>query len=173
MLVRMKRDRRDRFDALCGIEYPRLVRTAYLITGDLEEARDLAQEALVRCYSRWGSLSEDRNVGKWLHRVVTNLALSSLRRERLRRRFRLTRDEEEASAGEFTDPALVGALHALPPAQRGVVVLRYCLDWSTEDVARALGKRPGTVRALASQGIARLRADFKELEEEVLADEHR
>src|SRR6266498_1717126 len=43
-------DRREAFEQLCRDEYAALVRTAYLITGDREEALDLAQEALARAY---------------------------------------------------------------------------------------------------------------------------
>ena len=49
------------------------------------------------------------------------------------------------------------ALASLAPAQRAAVVLRFYLDMSIEDTAKALRKRPGTVRALTAQGIARLR----------------
>jgi RNA polymerase sigma factor (sigma-70 family) len=55
---------------------------------------------------------------------------------------------------------LLAALRELSPAQRAVVVLRYYTDQSIEDVAQILGKRPGTVRALASQGLSRLRVSL-------------
>ena len=66
------------------------------------------------------------------------------------------------------DDRLVLALQGLSPAQRRVVVLRFCLDQSTDQVADALKIRPGTVRALASQGIKRLR---DELPQEVIEHE--
>ena len=51
------------------------------------------------------------------------------------------------------DPAVTAALAALTPSQRAAVVLRFYLDLSIQDTARTLGKRPGTVRALTSQGV--------------------
>jgi DNA-directed RNA polymerase specialized sigma24 family protein len=59
-----------------------------------------------------------------------------------------------------SDPALADALRRLAPAQRAAVVLRFYLDMSVEAAAQALGKKPGTIRALTSQGIARLREDL-------------
>ena len=46
---------------------------------------------------------------------------------------------------------------SITPQQRAVIALRFYLDWSIEDVATALNKRPGTVRALTAQGVKRLR----------------
>lgn len=93
----------------------------------------------------------------WLQRVVVNLALS----ERWRRRIMdILRSREQIGVVpemQAPDPALRRALLALTPAQRSVIVLRYYADRSIDDVARDLGKRPGTVRALTAQGLARLR----------------
>ena len=52
---------------------------------------------------------------------------------------------------------LIRLLRALPPRQRTAIVLRYWEDLSGEDAARAMGCTPGTVKAAASRGLARLR----------------
>jgi DNA-directed RNA polymerase specialized sigma24 family protein len=76
----------------------------------------------------------------------------------------------EAPGPEPPAVELFDALRGLSPSQRAVVVLRYYSDQSIEDVAQVLGKRPGTVRALASQGLARLRASMQgEVHDEVTA----
>ncbi|MDP9343470.1 MAG: hypothetical protein M3Q23_15540 [Actinomycetota bacterium] len=51
-----------------------MVRGAYLITGDREEAADVAQEAFARAYERWGLVSRLDRPGAWVERVATNLA---------------------------------------------------------------------------------------------------
>jgi DNA-directed RNA polymerase specialized sigma24 family protein len=51
------------------------------------------------------------------------------------------------------------------------VVLRFYADRSIEEVARTLGKRPGTIRALTSQGVARLRSSLGSIEDEEVSDE--
>jgi RNA polymerase sigma-70 factor (sigma-E family) len=145
----------EAFDRLCRDEYASVVRTAYLITGDREEAADLAQEAFARAFERWRSVSRMDRPGGWLQRVVANLAISWRRR---RRAVPSGQIEEAAVADpESTDFDLMEALTFLTPAQRAALVLRYYADQPVDAVARALGKRPGTVRALTSQGLARLR----------------
>jgi RNA polymerase sigma factor (sigma-70 family) len=56
---------------------------------------------------------------------------------------------------------MVDAMLHLPYRQRAVLVLRYWGDWSEAEIASALKCRPGTVKALASRGLARLRREIK------------
>lgn len=150
----MRGDRREGFERLWREEYPRVVRTAWLITGDREEAADVAQETFARAYERWRTVSALDRPGAWLHRVAANLSLTWRRR---RARERHPTVSEAIDPVEIPDPALFDALRALAPAQRAAVVLRHWADLSVEDTAIALGKRPGTVKALTHQGLARLR----------------
>lgn len=156
------------FEGLCEAHYARVARTAYLITGDRQEALDLTQETFARAYEHWRKVSTMSNPEGWLYRVATNLAISS--RRRLGRRSFPSRGVARLTDPEPADPRLADALRALTPAQRGAVVCRYYLDMSVEDTARTLGKKPGTVRALTSQATSRLReslgAHFMEVEDE-------
>jgi RNA polymerase sigma-70 factor (ECF subfamily) len=158
------------FETLCRQHYASVVRTAYLITGDAAEAVDLAQEAFARAFARWDRVSALDRPEAWLHRVVANLSRSWWRR-RLLQWQRDRASDEVAPEPEVVDPRLMEALRELPHAQRTAVVLRFYADRSIEEVARTLGKRPGTIRALASQGVARLRSSLGSLEDEEVPDE--
>jgi RNA polymerase sigma-70 factor (ECF subfamily) len=159
------------FESLCRRHYGSVVRTAYLITGDASEAVDLAQETFVRAFERWDRVSTLDRPEAWLHRVVANLSRSWWRR-RLLQRQRDRAAEDVAPEPEVVDPRLMEALRALPPAQRTAVVLRFYADRSIEEVAQTLGKRPGTVRALTSQAVARLRSSLDDaFEDEEVPDE--
>jgi RNA polymerase sigma-70 factor (sigma-E family) len=159
-------DRLAAFDALCRTEYPLVVRTAYLITGDREEAADVAQEAFARAFQHWRKVRTMDRPGAWLQRVASNLAISWRRRNRFWARA-AEAPERAAPDREVTDDLLlIEGLQLLTPAQRAAIVLRYYADQSVEQTARALGKRPGTVRALTSQGVARLRDFLADDEEE-------
>ncbi|MGH2739918.1 MAG: SigE family RNA polymerase sigma factor [Actinomycetota bacterium] len=153
--------RLDAFERLCRDEYPRIVRAAYLITGDREEAADVAQEAFARAYERWKTVASLDRPGAWVQRVAVNLSISWRRRRKWISREPLPTLEAPA---EDRNAALevIDALRFLTPAQRAAVVLRYYADQSVEDTAKALGKKPGTVRALTSQGVARLREFLSE-----------
>lgn len=159
------KEENDQFEHFVRGVYPTAVRTAYLITGSPEEAMDLAQEAFIRAFTRWGRVSRLDRPDRWVQRVVTNLAISWRRRQgaRLRALNRLGgQGTNPIEWDEEPDAGAIAALQRLPLAQRSVLVLRYCLDWSTEEVATALRKRPGTVRALAWQGLDRLRRELQD-----------
>jgi RNA polymerase sigma-70 factor (sigma-E family) len=133
-------------------------RAAYLITGDREEARDLTQETFVRAFQHWREVSRHERPGAWLQTVVARLAISWRRRQALRSKLVIAhRDVAPEDVAQADEPVVLQALRGLTPAQRTVVVLRFYADRSVEDVARALGKRPGTVKALTAQAMARLR----------------
>jgi RNA polymerase sigma-70 factor (sigma-E family) len=158
----VKDERTRAFERLCRDEYPNVTRTAYLITGDREEAVDIAQEALARAYERWRVVSQLDRPGAWLQRVAGNLAISWRRRQRYVSRSSAGIEEQADRLAPGSDLELMEALAFLSPAQRAVVVLRYYADQPIEQVAKALDKQPGTVRALASQGLARLREFLRE-----------
>lgn len=140
-----------------------MFRTAFLVTGDRQEAADVTQEAFARAYEHWRTVSRSDRPGAWVQRVAVNLALSWRRRQRLRSREATERELVEPP--DLPDPELFAALRALPPQQRAAVVLRHWADLSVEETARTLGKRPGTVKALTSQGLANLRRALTPTEE--------
>jgi RNA polymerase sigma-70 factor (sigma-E family) len=145
---------RDDFEELWRDHFRSVTRTAYLITGDPQEAYDCAQEAFVRALQRWSKVGSLEKPEGWVHRVAANLAISSARRHRFPRTIQTP---SVVSAPEPPDDELRRALLQLTPAQRAVIALRFYLDWSVGEVAEALGKAPGTVRALTHQGMQRLR----------------
>jgi RNA polymerase sigma-70 factor (sigma-E family) len=132
-------------------------RTAYLMTADREEARDLTQETFVRAFQRWGEVSGHERPGAWLQTVVARLAISWHRRQAVRFKRTTGWGDEASEEVQADEPVVLRALRSLTVAQRTVVVLRFYADRSVEDVARTLGKRPGTVKALTAQAIDRLR----------------
>jgi RNA polymerase sigma-70 factor, ECF subfamily len=146
----------DDFEDLWKTHYWSVARTAYLITGDTEEAKDCAQEAFIRALQRWPKVRGLDRPESWVHRVATNLAISSARRRRLGSRAPI----DTMAPPEPPDEELRRALLTLTPDQRAVVALRFLLDWSVEDVASALGKAPGTVRAITHQSMERLRGSL-------------
>jgi len=156
------------FEALCRREYPLVVRTAYLITGDAEEAADVAQEAFARALQHWRKVRRMDRPAAWLQRVAANLSISWRRRGRYWSREIAAEPEGVEDRDPSNGLLMLEALQLLTPAQRAAIVLRYYADQSVEQAARALGKRPGTIRALTSQGFTRLRAYLADDEQEEL-----
>lgn len=146
------------FEEFASRVMPRLLRTAWLLTGDTTRAEDAAQEALVRLYVAWPRVRREAPEA-YCHRILRNHVVSTWRKERhvlveeVRDSFdgRPTSDE----AGIRLD--LVRALQLLPTREREVVVLRHYADLSERTVAELLGVSVGTVKSSSSRGLERLR----------------
>lgn len=140
-----------------------LLRTAYLLTGDLHRSQDLVQEALVKVALRWSRL-RDGNPTAYARRIVVHDNASWWRR----RRESTGADPDDSVPDEVSsDPvtALVvrRALMRLTPAQRAVLVLRHFDDLSERETAEALGVSVGTVKSQNAAALARLRTGAPEL----------
>jgi len=135
-------------------------RLAYLLTGDRELAEDLVQDAFVRLAGRFVHRRDPGGLHAYLRVTVVNLARSHHRRQAVERRFaeRESGREPTTTASDLSDrDALQRALMSLPLRQRTAVVLRYYEDLDIGQTASTMRCSEGTVKALTSRGIARLR----------------
>lgn len=139
----------------------RLLRSAYLLTGDLHRAEDLVQEALVKVALRWDRLRVG-NPTAYARTIVVRDHISWWRR---RREFPTDPPDDLASVSSDPDAALVvrRALGRLTPKQRAVVVLRHFDDLSVEETASVLGVSIGTVKSQNAVALERLRTGAPEL----------
>ena len=153
-------DEREFTEWAAGAER-RLLRSAYLLTGDLHRAEDLVQEALVKVALRWDRL-RDGNPTAYARTIVVRDNISWWRR---RRELPMESPEELATVSSDPDAAMVvrRALGRLTAKQRAVVVLRHFDDLSVEEVAATLGVSAGTVKSQNAAALARLRDGAPEL----------
>ena len=153
------------FDQLFEEVFPLAQRVAYRVVGDAFAAEDIAAEAFVRLYARWGRLRDEPGRIGWILRVTANLAIDTVRRKKPQIPVSAPVEVEETVVLRM---ALAAALAALPSRQRAVVVLRYLADQSEEEVARSLGISAGTVKAHAHRATRRLRRELPNDEEVVV-----
>ncbi|MCX5370033.1 SigE family RNA polymerase sigma factor [Streptomyces sp. NBC_00015] len=157
----MQAEQEDRFQEFVRARWSRLVRTAYLLTGDVHHAEDLTQTALAKAYRSWRRISRTDNPEAYVRRMLVSCNSDRFRKRRVAEALtaappeRAGRDE---GAGRVEERgSLLAGLAQLPPKQRAVVVLRYWEDLSEAEVADVLGCSPGTVKSQASKGLAKLR----------------
>jgi RNA polymerase sigma-70 factor (ECF subfamily) len=143
-------------------------RAAFLITHDEATAEDVVQETFIRLYQRIRQFDETRPFEPYLMRSVVNAALNVARRanksitldddtgavEAL-----LVRSASVESQVEFAQlkREILSALSKLSPRQRAVIVQRYYLEMSEQEMADALDAAPGTVKWLLNVAHTRLR----------------
>jgi RNA polymerase sigma-70 factor, ECF subfamily len=150
------RDARE-FKLFYAATYRRIVGQLFALTGDLEDAEDVAQEAFLRAATRGNRLRTYDAPEAWVRRVGFNLAVNHRRslRRRLAALARTPRTPDVPPLG-VEQVSLVETLRAIPLRYRQVLVLHYVLDLAVEEVARQLGIPTGTVKARLSRGRAAL-----------------
>ncbi|MCC5475932.1 SigE family RNA polymerase sigma factor [Streptomyces barringtoniae] len=161
-----KQARNEAFQSFMVGRWPRLMRTAFLLTGEQHAAEDLVQSTLERVYVSWRRVGAADDPEAYVRRVMINLHARKHRR-RLKE-FLAPKDDsglvhEIADAGDRIAQAddrgaLLKALAQLPVRQREAVVLRYWEDLTETQAAEAMGCSVGTVKSNAAKGIAKLRA---------------
>jgi RNA polymerase sigma-70 factor (ECF subfamily) len=146
------------FEELVLRKRERVVRTAYQITGDLEDARDVAQWVFIRLWKVLGRFDPGRRFDTWLYRITVNAAIDLLREKGPRGTLQPLPEDPSAlpadgapSAEHALDlkelqRAFLRLASRLAPKQRAAFVLREIEGQSTEEVARALDIRESTVR---------------------------
>lgn len=142
-----------RFADLYAEQFLPLVRTASLMTGSAEVARDIVQDSFVRLHVKWPTV---RDPLAYVRRSVVNGCRSHQRWER-RRRGRRTADEPSAVLD--VDHTLA-ALGALSPRQRAVVVLKFYEGRTEQEIADLVGCRPGSVGPTIQRALAALRDEL-------------
>jgi RNA polymerase sigma-70 factor (sigma-E family) len=153
----------EEFDAFVAATGDRLLRTAYLLTGDERTAEDLVQDTLLRVWSHWSRVRQADAPVAYARRVLVNTSVSRWRRLAVRPE-RLVADLPDRATTDAgpRDHALWTAVVALPPRQRAVVVLAYYEDLSDGQVAEALGTSVGTVKSQRAKALRKLRAHLVE-----------
>ena len=141
-------------------------RAAWLVVHDAALAEDVAQEAFLSAVRSLHRFDRRRPFGPWLHRIVVNRAIDHARAREVRREVPAEAAGEPAAAPRAS-PALssgdvVGALAALPPEQRAVIVLRHLLGYTPGEIARLLELPRGTVNSRLRRGLDALAGPLRD-----------
>lgn len=146
------------------------LRTAFLITHNEPLAEDVVQDAFVRFYQRVKHFDEMRPFQPYFLRSVVNAALNCIEREKKEQYFsevdtsELENLLEEAISVEEQVECnalkwqIMEVLSELPPRQRAVIVQRYYLEMSEQEMSETLDSPPGTVKWLLNAARSRLRS---------------
>jgi RNA polymerase sigma-70 factor (sigma-E family) len=154
--------RRDAdFGDYLAARQPALLRTAYLLTGDRDQAEDLLQTSLAKLYLAWDRVQDRGSVDGYLRRIMVIERNSVWRRAWRRREITTAQVPDTAPHKDAYDDGshdeLWRVVRSLPERARAVVVLRYYEQMTEAEVADALGISVGTVKSQCSRAMATLR----------------
>ena len=147
----------ESFDSLVRNYETRLMRLAYRITGQREDAEDVVQETFLRVYEKMGQFEGKSQFSSWVTRIAINQALTCLRKRgrvklvsvdvepgdgegpRLLDLPELRPDPEQCYRGLQWEERLRDAISGMPQACRQAFLLYQSDDKSLEEIARSLG----------------------------------
>jgi RNA polymerase sigma-70 factor (ECF subfamily) len=161
-ITRLKQGDLDGLEPLVRRYQVQAVYTAYLITGDMQSAEDIVQNAFVHAAQKIHQFDPRRPFGGWFLRSVANAAIKAAQRQK---RFVPLKDDpdeptaavmrwlldprpgpEQLSENAETRRLVWQALQQLPAEQRAAIVLRHFLDMNESEMTRELQRPLTTIR---------------------------
>lgn len=138
-----------------------MYRFAWYYTGSSATAEDCVSEAVLIAFRRIGELKNISSFKSWLFRILRNCCAAAYRktsREIL---------EEESFSGvhsfeneENEKISLKNALRRLPDDERELLILHYCIGYTSKEISRMLTMNENTVRSKISRSTEKLRREL-------------
>jgi RNA polymerase sigma-70 factor, ECF subfamily len=140
---------------------------AYYRVGNHHDAEDLTEQAFLQAYRHFDRARRESNgrpLRPWLIRIAHNLA-ANLYRDRSRRPEAALdaieppqhpHDTEQIVAGREDLREILARLDDLSEERRDALIMRFALDMSNREIARALGKTDGATKVLIHRAIKQL-----------------
>jgi len=168
LLVRLRAGDGSAFEAVVRTYQRELYRLAYRFTRNMEDAKDLAQEAFLRAYRALPRFDGRSSLYTWLYRITLNLCLNHRRGrtpEGMAEAAGLADQAPgalEALTGAERQAAVAAAIASLPPQQRATVILRVQEGLPHKAIAEILECSEGTVKANFFHAVRNLRQRLQE-----------
>lgn len=157
----------------------RVYAVAYRVTGNREDALDVAQDALIKAYQRINAWQPTGSFLPWLLRLTTNQAIDFLRRRKRQRHEQLDETFVPDSEHAPIEPAIMDtsqrvraqeidqrvrqALVVLSEMQRTVFVLRHFEGLQLTEIAAEIGCTVGSVKVHLFRALKKLQKELGDL----------
>ena len=137
-----------------------LLRYAYSYLHNMADAEEVLQDTLVQFLKTAPVFLNKAHEKAWLLRVAANLSKNRLSYNKLRQTDEL--NEELTAEGRENLSFVWDAVKELPVQFREVIHLHYYEGYSTEEIAKILGRNPSTVRSDLRRGREKLKTILQE-----------
>lgn len=147
-----------------------MLNTAYRMTGNSEEAKEICQEAVIRVFKYLRSFKRGKSFKNWVYKTLINCACDDLkkrsRREQLienQKRGRITSShnpEEEFLDSEIKEKILT-FMQALSPREKAVFLLRDIDGLSIRETAEILRGSSVSIRTHLSRARQKIKRQFE------------
>ncbi len=169
LVLRAARHDAEAFAQLYDRYVEKIFKYIYYKLGSKSDAEDLTAQVFLKAWEAIGRYRlTERPFSAWLYRIAHNLVVDHFRtrREAVPIDDVTSIDEKDGDLDDVTQRHLTAetlrrAIHRLTSDQQQVIILRFLEGYSTEDVAKIMGKGQGAVRTLQHRALAGLARIFR------------
>jgi RNA polymerase sigma-70 factor (ECF subfamily) len=168
------------FAELVALYQDKLYHMAFRMLGNRQEAEDVTQEAFLRVYRNLDRFDEGQKFSTWIYRIATNLCIDRLRKRKQTFSLDAESTEHEGLDGYAVIPSddrtpesemlltetqriVREAIETLPAKYKSVMVLRYLLDLSLQEIGEVLDMPVTTVKTRVHRGREFLRKKLERM----------
>ena len=151
-----------------------VLRLALRLTGSASDAQDIHQEAFLKVYKKLDGFRFECSFGTWIYRIVTNVCLDHLRRNRARKKLNAIEITDDDLLNQLSDDRpgnnpeqqlldrelgahILKALQRLTPRERMVFDLRHFEGLKLQSVSEILNASEGSIKMTFFRATRKLR----------------
>lgn len=157
------------FSQLASEYRNKLLVYAYRMVGNIEDARDIVQDTLLKAYISRAQFANGTNVRAWFYKITHNVALNYIQDKKTEKRVyekignrqsKIQYDDIQVEHSELKN-MMQKEIGKLPAQYREVVILRFMQHLKYEEVAEVLDIPLNTVKVYIARGLNILRKRLK------------
>lgn len=166
ILERAKKGDKDAMAAIIENNQRNVFALAYRMTGNRENALDIAQDTFIKAIHNVKKFRGDSKISTWLYSIAANVSRDHLRKHGrvdfvpLEETWIKSADDSPLKITEENEKRdlVRRGISTLPPKMREVFVLRYEENLPIAEIAEVLNRSQGTVKAQIFQATEKIRA---------------
>ena len=146
-----------------------MLNMAYRMTGNIEEAKEICQEATIKIFKYLGSFRREKSFKNWLYKTVVNCSYDFLKKksrynaliaEQKKSFFNDSYNPEKNYSNMEIKEKIQNCLRVLSPKEKAVFLLRDAEGFSIIETSQILGSSSNSIRTHLSRARQKLRKEF-------------
>jgi RNA polymerase sigma-70 factor (ECF subfamily) len=160
----------EAFAALATMVHADILNIAYRYLGNIEDAKDVLQEVLIKIHRNLQSFRNASRFSTWMYRITVNAAVDTLRKRKslfnVAQRFLL--DEKEkmsfkaASSSDDKEILIKAAIEELPLRQKNAFILKHYQGFTIEEVSKVMGCSISSIKTHLGRASSNVRKKMEE-----------
>ena len=159
----------DSFEPLLRPYGQGMLNMAYRMSGNIEEAKEICQEATIKVFKYLGSFKREKSFKNWLYKTVVNCSYDSLKKksrydviiaEQKKIFFNDSFNPEKNYSNVEIKEKIQNCLRVLSPKEKAVFLLRDAEGFSINETSQILGSSSNSIRTHLSRARQKLRKEF-------------